>query len=200
MAKMVDLGENVVPQELGKNVTVRAAARDLDLPVGVLKALRVSGVYRVRARRGRGSTYFWDDVGDFNQRLLALAVGVTEPDREESVALREVMRLKLRSPEAKADIVAGILDGRLPIVGTDGKGPGDLLVSRSALVAFTTAKRREVEADSLSLPECAAATALLPPVVPAAIKQGLFETVSRNRARFGSQRRRWRRSIATTLR
>jgi hypothetical protein len=90
------------------------------------------------------------------------------------------MRLKLRSSEAKADIVAGIFDGRLPIVGTDGPGPGDLMINRSALGAFATAKRREAEADSLSLPECAAATALLPPVVPAAIKQGLLATVSRN--------------------
>jgi hypothetical protein len=54
------------------------------------------------------------------------------------------------------------------------------MINRSILGAFTTSKRREVEGDSLSLPECAAATALLPPVVPTAIKQGLFKTVSRN--------------------
>jgi TniQ len=97
IARMVDLEKTVLPQDLGESVTVRSAALELDLPVKVLETLRVSGVYRVRPRRGRGSTYYRDDVAAFKQRLVAVTAGVTEPDGEGSVALRDVMRLKLRS-------------------------------------------------------------------------------------------------------
>lgn len=96
-----------------------------------------------------------------------------------SVSLKAVMRVKLRSVEAKTDIVAAIFDGRLPLAGRSGDNLSGLLISKSHLDEFILHKRRIVENNTHSFQEVSNMTGLDQMVVSSAIEKGLLSAIDR---------------------
>lgn len=176
----VDLKLTRIPAQSAGVVTLREAAKHLGIPVSVLEGLRATGVFETKARAGRASTWHVDDVEAFLARGLTLAKLAEAIDTKASVALRDVMRVKLRDADAKTDIVAALFDGRVPVVGHHGQNLSGLLVQKADLDEFILDKRRRVEMDSFSLPDVAKMTGLDLMVVASAIKQGLLDAVDRD--------------------
>ena len=177
---LVDLEHTRIPAESAGIVTVREAAEHLGIPVSVLDGLRGRGVFVTKLRVGRESSWHVDDVEAFLARGLALATSDESVCTQDSIALADVMRVKLRDAAAKTDIVAALFDGRLPVVGLQGSDLGGLLLEKVALDQFIMNKRRLVEGDTYSPSEAAKLTGLDPMVVDDALHQGLISGVERD--------------------
>lgn len=175
---VVDLKHSKPPVASQGLLIVRAAADRLGLPVSVLEHLRDSGVYLTKPRLGHTSSWHLDDVEEFLQRGQALARTVAGD--APTVALADVMRIKLRDPAAKGDIVAALFDGRLSVRGCSGDHLGGLILDTAEVEAFVSEKRRTVEEDTFSISEAAAVTALDSKVVSSAVSLGLLESAVRD--------------------
>ena len=176
---LVDLEHTRIPAESAGTVTVREAAELLGIPVSVLEGLRSSGVFVTKLRVGRESSWHVDDVEAFLVRGLALATSQETERPRDSIALADVMRVKLRDGDANTDIVAALFDGRLPVVGLQGSNLGGLLVKRSALNEFIL-RKGVIEGNSFSFQETARITGLHPLGLDDAMRQGLISSVERD--------------------
>ena len=127
-----------------------------------------------KLRVGRESSWHVDDVEAFLARGLALATSARGRAPRDSIALADVMRVKLRDADAKTDIVAALFDGRLPVVGLQGSDLGGLFVKRSALNEFILNKRRSSRATRFSFQETARIDRPGPDGVADALRQGLI--------------------------
>src|SRR5690606_21272283 len=123
-----------------------------------------------------GASWHKEDVEAFHERALALPV--VEHESGGRVSLQRIMRLKLRDDDAKADIVAALLDGRLPVVGREGRTRKGLQVERAKLEAFVVQKRIHVEGETYSYPDAASALGVDLSAIPNARSVGLLEGVS----------------------
>lgn len=179
---VVDLHLSQIPEHSSGTVHVRDAAEYLGLPVSVLQALRERGVFATKHRYGRGASWHKEDVEAFLRAAFALPVEGTAA--AESISLKQVMQLKLRDDNAKADIVAAMFDGRLAVVGKTGKSLEGLQLDRQALHAFVGRKRVDVEGNSYSFPQAAAESGLDQSTILDAIRLGMLDTV-----RYGSRTR-----------
>ena len=177
---LVNLEHTRIPAESAGIVTVREAAEHLGIPVSVLDGLRGSGVFVTKLRVGRERSWHVDDVEAFLARGLALATSDENVCTQDSIALADVMRVKLRDAAAKTDIVAALFDGRLPVVGLQGSDLGGLLLEKVALDRFILNKRRTVEGNTFSFQETARMSGLDPMVVDDALHQGLISGVERD--------------------
>jgi len=171
---VVDVQRSRLPADSKGMIRAREAARRLGLPVRVIECLRRKSVIGTEPRRGHARSWHINDVDSFLMRARALAA-VREAS-DDTVRLHELMDLKLRDAEAKADIVAAVFDGRLIARGRAGEDVGDLLLDKMQVDSFVLQKRRIVEGDTYSLPESAALTGLDPGVVACAIDIGLLTT------------------------
>ncbi len=176
---VVDLKQSRPPVESTGIVNVREAANYLGLPVSVLNHLRDAGIYATKPRVGHEQSWHKGDMEEFLVRGLSLAK-VTSSWSQDVLALKEVMRLKLRDASAKADIAVAIFDGRLRVVGRFGENLGGLLLDRVQVDEFVSAKRLAAEGNSYSLSEAAERTGLDVMVVSNAIAQGLLVCKERN--------------------
>ena len=174
---VVDLENTQPPVESVGLMNVRDAARQLGLPVSVLKHLRNCGVFETKVRTGRSASWHVDDVEAFWKRGLEL-VPPASPEVE-TVALSELMDRIMRDQAAKGDIVAAVFDGRLTVLGRQGDNLGGLLLARDAAERFIRQKRQEVEDDTLSLADTASVTGLDPQVVLPAVSMGLLTATER---------------------
>lgn len=176
---LVDLEVSSKPVASSGVLSVREAAARLGIPVSVLGQLRQDGVYRTQPRLGYERSWHLDDVESFlsSGQALVKAGNVTV---RESVELNQLMRLKLRSRSAKADIVKAMFDGRLPVVGHVGGNLGGLSLAKSEVDIFLRATRVAVEDGSYSFPEGAEQTGLDLMAIESAVVLGLSRAVERN--------------------
>lgn len=170
---VVDLELSQTPSESKAVVSVREAAAHLGLPVSVLSNLRDARVYETRPHSVHEHSWHKDEVERFLARIHGLAVAASPPT-ENAVALGEVLRLKLRDASAKADIVAAVLEGRLPVIGRNSENFAGLLLNRLHVGEFICSKRREIEGNSYSLQDAAKHTGLDFMVLRNAIELGLL--------------------------
>lgn len=173
---LIDVQSSQIPDESTGIINGRQAADRLGLPVEVLKCLREIQVFRSKPRR-RGPMQSWhvDDIEAFRERALTLPLADGYVSGSETVPLKEVMQLKFRNTGAKADIVAAVFDGRLLVLGRSGGSLDGLLLDKVQVDDFVLQKKRQIEGDSYSLPQCAAATGLCPDSVVNALKAGLLD-------------------------
>ncbi len=173
---LIDIQSSQIPDDSTGIINGRQAADRLGLPVDVLKYLREIQVFRSKPRR-RGPIQSWhvDDVEAFRERALTLPLAQGYISGSETVPLKEVIQLKFRDTGAKADIVAAVFDGRLSLLGRSGGALGGLLLDKVQVDDFVLQKKRQIEGDSYSLPQCAAATGLCLDSVANALKAGLLD-------------------------
>jgi hypothetical protein len=131
---VVDFSHNTVPRTApGKTYWERDAAKRMGLSVGVLRALKDSGVFVFNNLLPTKGGYHELDMNAFTAKLLALAppkgqsVGVTS----EAIGLKVVLDGRHDSPATKVEVLRALLEGSLAIVAnTDGTIPG-LLIDRA---------------------------------------------------------------------
>lgn len=122
---------------------------------------------------------YLDDVESFLSSGLALLKS-WNVEVSDTVELNQLMRLKLRSQSAKADIVKAMFDGRISAVGHVGVNLGGLLLAKAETDAFLRATRVTTEAGTYSFPEAAELTGLDLMVIEPAVGLELFEAVERD--------------------
>ena len=174
---VVDLKHSQVPVESFGLVTNREVAVYIGLPVSVISCLRDMGIYSTKIRAGHAKSWYQDDAEYFLDRGLALAKKI-EGNFDGAVSLKKLMRLTLRSATAKADIVAGIFDGRLTVLGRTGNKLSSLMLDKTEVDSFVLNKRVEQGSNSYSFPEAFQQTGIDPMAIQSALDLGLLKQVN----------------------
>jgi hypothetical protein len=135
----------------GKIYRARDAAKLIGISVGVLRALKDSGIFEFHHLLPTKGGYHELDIDTFRERLLALA----PPQRSagshtnECIALKAIMGGHHDSPEAKADVVRALLAGSLAIAGTSSGSIAGLLIERAEYSRFVIAVRSRAAGDTM---------------------------------------------------
>ena len=149
---VVDFSRNVIPRTCpGKTYMERDAAKRMGLSVGVLRALKDSGIFEFNHLLPTKGGYHELDIDAFKKRLLALspAQRLTGSYPNEYIALKTAMGGHHDSPGTKVDVMRALLVGSLAIVGnTDGTIAG-LLIDRAEYRRFVSAARCRVAGDTM---------------------------------------------------
>lgn len=153
-------------------VTVREAAARVGLPVSVLQQLRERGVFATRPRAGHKTSWHEEDVDSFISRGLGLKQ--SNPEGLATILVGDVMRLKLRSAAAKAEVVAAVFEGRIEVVGQQGGAVADLLLLKWQVDGLIRDQRSELEDECLSVLAAAKMTGLDWVVIASAVERGLL--------------------------
>lgn len=172
---IIDVEGSKVPKHVHPDeatIFVRDAARLIGLPVAVIRALRRSGTLKAPLRTGRGGTWYRSDVDAFLETVKVLSAGLT--NNADGLCLADVMRLKFRSADAKAKVVAAVIDGRVPLVGATGGKVGNLQVDRASIDAVVLETRIASLGGTQSLPQAADTCGISLDVVADAIAKGLL--------------------------
>lgn len=176
---VVDLEHTQLPATTQGIVTVRQAAKLVGLPVSVLEHLRTTGLLKTKLRVGHEQSWHLDDVEEFLQAGLALAASARSLPVE-NVELCQLMRLKLRSDSAKADVVIAAFDGRLSVTGRTGVNLAGLQLAKSQVDAFLLASRVQTASGTYSFQETAKITGLDFMAIAPAVELGLLQVEDRN--------------------
>lgn len=179
---VVDLKHTQLPATTQGIVTVRQAAKLVGLPVSVLEHLRTTGVFKAKPRVAHEQSWHLDDVEEFLQAGLALAAPSCSLPVE-NVELGQLMRLKLRSESAKADVVIAAFDGRLSVTGRTGVNLAGLQLAKAQVDTFLLVSRVKIESDTYSFQETAKITGLDFMAIAPAAKLGLLQVEDRNSRR-----------------
>lgn len=120
----------------GVSYTKREAAKIMEMPVSVLMSLRRMGVFCVRRLGTKVASFHEYDVADYKRALLQVVPDVSQPDgnRESTVSLTDVMRMKVGSSDRKANVIEAVLKGNLHIFGRIGDGVLDIALNRNAVM------------------------------------------------------------------
>lgn len=161
----------------GRTLGDRAAAAYVRLPVSVLKSLRNSRHYEVSHVPSRLKAFHENDLKLFSSLLSSKGVAVADIPAG-SVSLCEVMRLKFRRDEGKADFIREMLSGRIEVIGRTSGSPADIMFSKNEVGQFLRDKRARAENDTWSLSEAAKYLHCDPVVLPTLIREGLLEIVN----------------------
>lgn len=165
----------VVPRKVeGQSYGAREAARRLHIPVSVFQALRRSGHIEAYRLGSRFKTIHAADLSDFEAKVAALAIGPFQPCTD-PMSVREALRLKFKSKDGKAQMVAAALDGRLRILGALGGNLDDLLVDRRAVMAFIDGIRAAAYDEALTPREASARLHCDSLVIPELARMGRLE-------------------------
>jgi hypothetical protein len=124
----------------GKTLGERHAAACIGLPVSVLKSLRQSGHYQVKHLPSRLKAFHEYDLNTFKDAVLALGETVAVIPTG-SISLREVMRLKFRSEDGKADFMRTVLSNKIRVIGIMASDAKDILFSKEEVLAYLKIKR-----------------------------------------------------------
>lgn len=154
----------------------REAAALVGLPVGVLISLRNSGHYKVRHVTKRLKCFHEIDLKLFIRLVRSMGKVVVDNPMG-SIILGDVMRLKFRNEEGKADFIREVLSKKMEVIGRAGNSPQDLLFNRKKVELFLRDKRAASEDHTWSLSETAKYLGCDPAVLPTIIDEGLLESV-----------------------
>lgn len=172
---IIDVDASKVPEHVRSDevtITVREAARLIGLPVAVIRVLRRNGVLKTPLRAGRGGTWYRVDVEAFLSNAQSLAAGMTRA--ADGLCLSDLMRLKFRTADAKAKVVAEVIEGRVPLIGAVGTTVGGLQVSRASIEPVVLQTRIVSLGGTQSLPQAAASCGISPDVIADALAKGLL--------------------------
>lgn len=172
---IVDVEQSTPPEPSAGAISVREAASYVGLPVSVLNHLLRTGLFFGPPRKGKGSTWYKEDVEAFLTRGLSLAYESTNYQDLDTVKLADVMRMKFRSSAVKAEVVVAIFDSRLTAVARTGRDLGSLLLDKRQVDELIAEKRAEAE-NSYTIRTAAIRTGLSKDVVPQAIAVGMLDS------------------------
>jgi len=175
--KLIDLDESQLPEASEVMLSAREAAASLEIPVSVLKELRRRGIYTITPHRGRANSFTRYAVEALRHRAMALPATTASTPRRQ-ISITELMRLKLRSASAKADIVAAVLAGDIAVVGRERDSVGGLLVDASQVDRLVLGQRCEHQGGVYTLSQCAKATGLAESTIKNAIQEGLLNAIA----------------------
>jgi excisionase family DNA binding protein len=142
----------------GSVYSERRAAKPLGLPVSVLRAIRNLDLFHFGCVCSKPGQYHQVDLNRLAEALSEAASGdrINPARSDNMVSLREVMRWKVGSSEAKARVVAAVIQGELPPLRPGTEDPKTILLDRNAARAYVgrssaeaTGLRRTVEAAKL---------------------------------------------------
>lgn len=172
---VVDLEASRLPAAKEPVITVREAAALAGLPVSVLVELRERGLLKTAVRAGHRTSWYRSDVEGF----LAAAAGleIVSKKGEIKVSLGDVMRLKLGSVGAKADVVQAVWEGKIPVIGRAGESVPDLILDKRLVDEVVVLKRATSGAARLSVSTAADATGLDWVAVEDVVNKGLLLAV-----------------------
>jgi hypothetical protein len=131
---LVDLSSNIIPRSCpGRIYMERDAAKRMGLSVGVLRALKNSGIFEFNHLLPTKGGYHELDIDLFTKRLLALAppAGPPRGNETQSFAVKTVMSGHHDSPQTKVNVVRALLAGSLAIAGNSDGTIGGLLMDRA---------------------------------------------------------------------
>src|ERR1035437_932986 len=149
---LVDVSHNVIPRTYpGKIYRERDAAKRMGLSVGVLRALKDSGIFEFNHLLPTKGGYHEVDIDGFTKRLLAVAPSAepTSGNSSEYISLKTVMSGHHDSPEAKVDVVRALLAGSLAIAGNSNGSIAGLLIEKAEYRRFVIAVRSRAAGDTL---------------------------------------------------
>lgn len=172
---VVDLDASQLPVAKESVITVREAAALAGLPVSVIVELRARGVLKTSIRAGHRTSWYRSDVTTFIAGAPAPASAKTKG--KDGVSLGEVMRLKLGSVAAKADVVQAVWEGEIPVIGLVGESLSSLILDKRAVDEVVVHKRATSGAPYLPIATAAEATGLDWVAVDDAVKKGLLSAV-----------------------
>jgi hypothetical protein len=175
---LVDFSRNVIPHTCpGKIYMGRDAAKRMGLSVGVLRALKESGIFGFNHLLPTKGGFHELDIEAFRKRLLALAPPQmpASSSANEYIAVKTVMGGHYDPPEVKVDVLRALLAGSLAIVGNADGTIAGLLIERAEYHRFVTVARSRVAGDTMPPDSvekhllCEAST------VPGLLQMGLLE-------------------------
>ena len=149
---LVDLSSNVIPRTCpGRIYMERDAAKRMELSVGVLRALKNSGIFEFNHLLPSKGGYHELDIDAFTKRLLALApsAGPASGNTSEYITVKTVMDGHHDSPETKVDVVRALLARSLAIVGNTNGTIAGLLMDRAEYGHFVTSARSRAAGDTM---------------------------------------------------
>jgi hypothetical protein len=140
------------PTEPGsRNLGVRQAAQHIGLPVAVLTMLRQTGHFEARHKTVSVKTFHEKDLDAFIEKMMGLVqANPAMAGDTDVVSLGDLMMLKFKFTKGKAELIAAILDGHIPVIGNSGSGVRDLLVSHSRSAEFIEASRSKAYGNAWS--------------------------------------------------
>lgn len=162
------------PKIAGQSLGPRKAARRLGIPVSVLHGLRQSGHLERKHLGSRLASFHEADLDAFNAKVGALSIGPFQKVVDE-IRLDDIMRMKFKSDDGKAQLVRSVLDGELRVVGSTGAFLGDLLLCRQAVTAHIEKARATAFGNALAPKEVSARLECDPMVVPKLVEMELLE-------------------------
>jgi hypothetical protein len=129
----------------------RDAAKRVGLSVGVLRALKNSGIFEFNHLLPTKGGYHELDIDAFTKRLLALAppAGPARGNASQYITVKTVMGGHHDSPETKVDVVRALLDGSLAIVGNADGTIAGLPIDRAEYGRFVTSARSRAAGDTM---------------------------------------------------
>jgi hypothetical protein len=129
----------------------RDAAKLIGISVGVLRALKDSGIFEFNHLLPTKGGYHEVDIDEFTKRLLAVAPSAepTSGNSSEYISLKTVMSGHHDSPEAKVDVVRALLAGSLAIAGNSNGSIAGLLIEKAEYRRFVIAVRSRAAGDTM---------------------------------------------------
>ena len=170
---LIDLDGSGLPAQSALLVTAREAAAALEIPVSVLKVLRERGIYKAAPHRGRANSFFHDDVEAFRARAISLPVSVNAATTK-GKSIAEIMRLKLNSAGAKAEIISAVFAGTISVCGRNRDTVGGLVLDAAEVDRRILELRRERQDRMYTFIQCAKATGLDQSTIRNAVKAQLL--------------------------
>lgn len=170
---LIDLMKSKLPRASTGLMSARNAAAELEIPVSVLNELRNRGVFKATPHCGRAQAFHADDVEAFRIEATELPV---EEKRHEGISISELMRLKLRGAEAKAEIIAAAFASRVAIVGRAQETVGGLVLDADQVDKLILNQRCETQCNLYTRTQAAKATGLDQSTIAVAVKSRLLES------------------------
>lgn len=128
----------------GKSLTIRKAAKYLDIPVSVLKILRDQGIFKVQHIANPTVAYHEQDVINFRDQFLNCASSDEAFLSEPSISLKQAMAMKIGASKIKANFITAVLNSEITIVFHKSERLSDLLFKLSEVKQFFEEQKKQV--------------------------------------------------------